>query len=52
MQARQGLQVGCPEEAAWRMGFLTDDELRDCAEPLVKSGYGSYLLTQLERGRA
>ena len=51
MQARQGLQVGCPEEAAWRMGFLTDEELRACAEPLVKSGYGGYLLTQLERGR-
>ncbi|SDB79879.1 glucose-1-phosphate thymidylyltransferase [Raineyella antarctica] len=50
MQARQGLQVGCPEEAAWRMGFLTDDELRQCAEPLVKSGYGTYLLQQLEHG--
>ncbi len=51
LQARQGLQVGCPEEAAWRMGFLSDDELRTCAEPLVKSGYGTYLLEQLERGR-
>jgi len=51
LQARQGLQVGCPEEAAWRMGFLSDDELHACAEPLVKSGYGTYLLEQLERGR-
>ena len=50
LQARQGLQVGCPEEASWRMGFLSDDELRRRAEPLVKSGYGSYLLQQLERG--
>ena len=50
MQARQGLQVGCPEEASWRMGFLSDDELRQRAEPLVKSGYGSYLLQQLSRG--
>ena len=49
LQKRQGLQVGCPEEAAWRMGFLTDDELRQRAEPLVKSGYGSYLLDQLSR---
>lgn len=49
LQKRQGLQVGCPEEAAWRMGFLTDDELRQRAEPLVKSGYGSYLLEQLSR---
>ncbi len=44
IQARQGLQVGCPEEVAWRMGYLTDDELRTRAEGLVKSGYGSYLL--------
>ena len=50
LQARQGLQVGCPEEASWRMGFLSDEELRRRAEPLVKSGYGSYLLQQLERG--
>ena len=47
LQARQGLQVGCPEEAAWRMGFLSDDELRARAESLVKSGYGTYLLQQL-----
>ena len=51
LQARQGLQVGCPEEAAWRMGFLSDDELRARAESLVKSGYGTYLLQQLARGR-
>jgi glucose-1-phosphate thymidylyltransferase len=47
IQARQGLQVGCPEEVAWRQGFLTDDELRVRAEGLAKSGYGDYLLNLL-----
>ena len=47
IQARQGLQVGCPEEAAWRVGFLSDDELRTRGEQLSKSGYGSYLLQLL-----
>ena len=51
VQHRQGLQVGCPEEIAWRMGFLTDDELHDRASKLVKSGYGDYLLGLLESGR-
>ncbi len=44
VQKRQGLIIGAPEEIAWRQGFLSDDELRARAEPLVKSGYGSYLL--------
>ncbi|MCI1963916.1 MAG: glucose-1-phosphate thymidylyltransferase RfbA [Ancrocorticia sp.] len=48
VEARQGLKIGAPEEVAWRMGFLTDDELRQKAEPLVKSGYGRYLLGLLE----
>lgn len=47
VQHRQGLSIGCPEEIAWRLGFLTDDELRDRAEPLAKSGYGKYLLELL-----
>lgn len=51
IQARQGLQVGCPEEVAWRRGFLTDDELRARAEALVKSGYGDYLLNLLAQER-
>ncbi|MBF4561673.1 glucose-1-phosphate thymidylyltransferase RfbA [Microbacterium sp. VKM Ac-2870] len=51
VEKRQGLSIGCPEEVAWRMGFLTDDELRERAEPLVKSGYGQYLLKALEQGR-
>ncbi len=44
VQARQGLMIGSPEETAWRQGFLTDDDLRRVAEPLVKSGYGRHLL--------
>ncbi len=51
MQRRTGMSIGVPEEVAWRQGFLTDDELRVRAEKLVKSGYGSYLLECLERGR-
>ncbi|MCX2928662.1 glucose-1-phosphate thymidylyltransferase RfbA [Mycobacterium sp. CVI_P3] len=50
MERRTGLKIGVPEEIAWRQGFLTDDELRDRADTLVKSGYGSYLLDLLERG--
>ena len=45
------MKVGSPEEVAWRQGFLADDELRVRAEKLVKSGYGTYLLDCLERGR-
>jgi glucose-1-phosphate thymidylyltransferase len=41
---RQGLKIGAPEEVAWRMGYLSDDELRTRAEALHKSGYGAYLL--------
>lgn len=52
IQRRTGLSIGVPEEVGWRQGFLTDDELRARAEPLVKSGYGRYLLEVLERGRA
>lgn len=51
IESRQGLKVGCPEEVAWRVGLLSDDELRERAEQLVKSGYGSYLLNILGQGR-
>jgi glucose-1-phosphate thymidylyltransferase len=52
VQKRQGLSIGCPEEIAWRLGFLDDDELRLRAEPLAKSGYGRYLLDLLAEGEA
>jgi glucose-1-phosphate thymidylyltransferase len=51
IEHRQGMKIGSPEEVAWRAGFLSDDELRERAEPLVKSGYGTYLLGLLERER-
>jgi glucose-1-phosphate thymidylyltransferase len=47
VEARQGLKIGSPEEIAWRQGWLSDDELRERAEPFVKSGYGEYLLKLL-----
>ena len=50
IQARQGLQVGCPEEAAWRQGFLSDAELLERAAALEKSGYGGYLKLLVETG--
>ncbi len=44
LEKRQGLKVACPEEVAYRMGYITADQLRALAEPLAKSGYGQYLL--------
>jgi glucose-1-phosphate thymidylyltransferase len=49
LEHRQGLKVSIPEEVAWRMGFIDDDQLARRASALVKSGYGSYLLQLLER---
>ena len=49
IQARQGLQVGSPEEAAWRQGFLSDEGLARRAEALERSGYGDYLRLLLDR---
>ncbi|MEF2977748.1 glucose-1-phosphate thymidylyltransferase RfbA [Subtercola sp. YIM 133946] len=43
IEDRQGFKIGCIEEIAWRAGWITDDELRALAAPLLKSGYGSYL---------
>jgi glucose-1-phosphate thymidylyltransferase len=47
IEQRQGLKVACPEEIAWRMGFIDDAQLDRLAEPLAKSGYGQYLRTIL-----
>ncbi|MFJ8943424.1 glucose-1-phosphate thymidylyltransferase RfbA [Streptomyces sp. NPDC102395] len=50
VEERQGMKIGCLEEAAWRAGFIGDDRLRALAEPLTKSGYGDYLLDLLAHG--
>lgn len=51
MEKRTGLKIGVPEEIAWRQGYLSDNDLRARAERLIKSGYGTYLLELLDRGR-
>ncbi|MEB3170044.1 MAG: glucose-1-phosphate thymidylyltransferase RfbA [Synechococcaceae cyanobacterium] len=50
LEHRQGLKVGCPEEVAWRMGWIDAGQLERLAQPLRKSGYGTYLLQLLEEG--
>ena len=51
IEERQGLKVGCIEEIAWRQGFINDEQLKALADPLVKSGYGDYLLQLLKHKR-
>ena len=47
IEERQGMKIGCIEEVAYRMGYINADQLRSIAKPLVKSGYGQYLLNIL-----
>lgn len=48
IESRQGRKIGCMEEAAYKMGFIDDNQLRELAQPLLKSGYGNYLLSLLK----
>ena len=50
IEERQGFKIGCVEEAAWRQGFISDAQLRELAGPLMKSGYGQYLVRLLDTG--
>lgn len=50
IEERQGLKIGAIEEVAWRMGYINDREFEQLAAPLVNSGYGKYLLNQLNQG--
>ena len=49
IEERQGLKIGCIEEIAWRKGFIDNKQLETLAEPLVKSGYGTYLIQLLKK---
>ena len=49
IERRQGLKVACPEEIAWRMGYIDDAQVRRLAQPLMKTGYGRYLIDLVEQ---
>ncbi|HRG38864.1 MAG TPA: sugar phosphate nucleotidyltransferase, partial [Bacteroidia bacterium] len=49
IEERQGLRIGCIEEIAYRMGYINKEQLKVIAQPLLKSGYGNYLLKMIEQ---
>ncbi|TVQ65332.1 MAG: glucose-1-phosphate thymidylyltransferase [Balneolaceae bacterium] len=51
VEKRQGLKIASPEEVAWRMGYITSERLAELAQPLMKSGYGEYLMRIMETGK-
>lgn len=51
IESRQGMKIACLEEVAWRMGFIDSGQVRRLAEPLIKSGYGAYLMALLDEGQ-
>lgn len=51
VEARQGFKIGCIEEIAWRKKYISDAQLLDLAQPIIKSGYGKYLLTLIDSSK-
>ena len=47
VEERQGLKLGCPEEISWKKGLISDEQLIELSKPLLKSGYGNYLIEKL-----